>query len=298
LALGPIASPCAEKLPGAGKISYTFPKYESGEGMEFYADKQEYEAAVSDANFIFEKLKTTGDGFTIVDSLYRPSNTAHRKLPVIVFARGSATMGDAAPQLITCFHRLASQGFVVLAPQYRGSDGGEGQDEIGGVDLNDVFGALQLTKSLDYADSRNVFLYGESRGGMMTYQAVRDGFPANAAAVFGAFTDLEIMNQSPYVQKSIPQIWPDYGQHKDAIIRHRSAKYWPEKFSVPILIMNGTADQQVDPKQPLALAMQLQDLHKEYALILYANGNHLLTADRLDRDAQAVAWFRKHMRTE
>jgi hypothetical protein len=44
--------------------------------------------------------------------------------------------------------------------------------------------------------------------------------------------------------------------------------------------------------------MQLQDLHKEYALILHGNGNHLLTTDRLDRDAQAVSWFRKHMRTE
>jgi hypothetical protein len=31
-----------------------------------------------------------------------------------------------------------------------GSDGGEGQDEIGGADFNDVFGALQLIKSLDY----------------------------------------------------------------------------------------------------------------------------------------------------
>jgi hypothetical protein len=60
--------------------------------------------------------------------------------------------------------------------------------------------------------------------------------------------------------------------------------------------MNGTADQQVDPKQPLGLAVQLQDLYKEYALILYAN--HLLTADRLGRDAQAVSWFRKHMRIE
>jgi len=103
---GSIASPCAEKLPGAGKISYTFPKYESVEGMEFYADKQEYEAAVSDANFIFEKLKTTSNGITIVDCLYRQSNTAHRKLPIIVFVRGSATRGDAAPQLITCFYPL------------------------------------------------------------------------------------------------------------------------------------------------------------------------------------------------
>jgi len=36
------------------------------------------------------------------------------------------------------------------------------------------------------------------------------------------------VNQSSYVQKIIPQIWPDYDQHKDAVIRRRSAKYWPE----------------------------------------------------------------------
>jgi dipeptidyl aminopeptidase/acylaminoacyl peptidase len=290
-----VAAPSANGTVIA-KIAYAFPKYESVEGMDFYAEKSEYDAAVGDPKFTFEKLQTVSDGLSVVTYLYRPSESANRKLPVIIFSRGSATMGDAAPQLIAFFHRLASQGFVVVAPQYRGSDGGEGKDEIGGADLDDVTSALQLAKSLDYADTRNVFLYGESRGGMMTYQAVRDGLPVNAAAVFGAFTDLEIMNQSPYVQKVIPQIWPDYAQNKDAIIRRRSAKYWPEKLSVPLLIMNGTADQQVDPKQPLALAIQLQELHKDYALILYNNGNHLLTADRLDRDAQAIAWFRKHLR--
>jgi hypothetical protein len=34
-------------------------------------------------------------------------------------------------------------------------------------------------------------MYGESRGGMMTFQAIRRDLPVDAAAVFGAFTDLE-----------------------------------------------------------------------------------------------------------
>ncbi len=186
----------------------------------------------------------------------------------------------------------------MLAPQYRGSDGGEGKDEIGGADLNDVVAALQLIKSLDYADPRNVFPYGESRGGMMTYQAIRDGFPANAAAVFGAFTDLEIMNQSFVRAKNhsanLARLRPAQGRHHPPPLRQILAgKIHRSRFD-----HEGTADQQVDPKQLLGLAMQLQDLHKDYALILYANGNHLLTADRLDRDAQAVSWLRKHMRTE
>jgi dipeptidyl aminopeptidase/acylaminoacyl peptidase len=262
--------------------------------MDFYATQPEYDAAVGDPHFAFEKWQTSSGQFRIVTYLYRPSVPGDSPMPVIIFARGSATMGDAAPQLITMFHRLAAAGFLVVAPQYRGSDGGAGKDEIGGDDLEDLTSALDFAKTLPYADSHNIFLYGESRGGMMTYQAIRDGFPANAAAVFGAFTDLEIMNRSPYVQKVIPQIWPDYEQHKEAIIRRRSAKYWPEKLNVPLLIMNGTADQQVDPAQPLALAMQLQTLHKPYALILYNEGNHLLTAYRDDRDRQVVAWFQKH----
>src|SRR6266566_489639 len=105
------------------KISYAFPKYESVEGMDFYAEKTEYDAAVSDPKFTFEKLKTASDGLSIVTYFYRSAEPANRKFPVIIFSRGSATMGDAAPQLIAFFHRLASQGFLVIAPQYRGSDG-------------------------------------------------------------------------------------------------------------------------------------------------------------------------------
>lgn len=278
------------------KVRYTFPAYEQVKGIELAADKKEYEAAIENPAFVFEKLRYASDGLAVVSYLYRPRETSGRKYPLIIFARGSATMGDAAPPLIALFHRLGSQGFVILAPQYRGSDGGEGHDEVGGADLDDVMNVVLLAKSLDYVDLRNVFLYGESRGGMMTYQAIRDAIPVNAAAVFGAFTDLEIMNQSPRVRQLIPQIWPDYERQKESIIHRRSVKYWPEKLSVPILIMNGGADRQVDASQPLSLALQLQALKKEYALIIFAGGNHVLTADRLDRDDRAIRWFRRHMR--
>lgn len=283
------------RLWGAPDSTYSFPPYGQVEGIEFYADQGEYEAAVKDPAFTFEKMRYTSDGLSLVCYLYRPAQTTGKKLPLIVFLRGSVTMGDAAPQLITFFHRLASRGFVVLAPQYRGSDGGEGRDEIGGADLADVTNLLPFARALGYVDERNVFLYGQSRGGMMTYQAIRDGFPANAAAVFGAFTDLEIMVQSPYVQRLVAEVWPDFDQRKEAIVQRRSAKYWPEKISVPILIMNGGADPQVDASQPLGLALQLQALKKEYSLVIYAGGNHVLTRDRVDRDERAVQWFERHL---
>ncbi len=283
-------------LSTPGAYPYTFPAYDTVKGIDVYADPAEYDAAVHDAAFVFEKLRAPSDGLSIVTYLYRPADVAGKKLPLIVFLRGSTTMGDQAPQLVTFFHRLASRGFVVLAPQYRGSDGGEGRDEVGGADLADVTSMLPLARSLGYVDEANVFLYGESRGGMMTYQSIRDRFPARAAAVFGAFTDLDVMTQPPQLQKVVQQLWPDYAQNRKAIVERRSAEYWPEKLDVPLLIMNGTADPQVDASQPLGLALQLQALKKEYSLVLYAGGSHVLTKDRLDRDDRAVRWFEAHMK--
>jgi len=279
-----------------GKLSYTFPAYDKAEGIEFYAGRPEYDAAVSDGSFEFQKLSYASDGLKVIAYVYKPRQTEGKQFPAIVFNRGSGPAGDSAPLLISMFHRLASSGFVILAPQYRGSDGGEGRDEIGGADMDDVRNAVLLAKSLGCVDMKNLFLYGESRGGMMTYQAIRDGLPVNAAAVFGAFTDLEIMNRSPYVQKVIPQTWPDYETHKDEIIRRRSAKYWPERLSVPLLIMNGGADEQVDPGQPLQLAEQLQHLGKTYELIIYASDNHFLEKNRYDRDRRVVAWFESYLK--
>jgi dipeptidyl aminopeptidase/acylaminoacyl peptidase len=277
------------------RLPYTFPPYDRAEGIKPYADQSEYEQAVADRDFTFEKVRYASDGLKVIAYIYHPAAQGS-KLPAIIFNRGSGPAGDSAPPLIAFFHRLASSGFVVLAPQYRGSDGGEGRDEIGGADLDDVKNIVPLAASLGFIDLDNLFMYGESRGGMMTYQAIRDGAPINGAAVFGAFTDLEIMNRSPRVQKIIPQIWPDYDAHKDEIIRRRSAKYWPEKLSVPLLIMNGGADQQVDPMQPLQLAEQLQEQGKSYELHIYADDGHVLTNNRLDRDRMAIAWFRAHMK--
>ena len=98
------------------------------------------------------------------------------KRPVIVYNRGSYVRADIAPELLPMFHRLANAGFAVLAPMYRGSDGGEGRDEMGGADLNDLMNVMPVLNQLDSLDTRNVFLYGESRGGMMVFQAIGMAF--------------------------------------------------------------------------------------------------------------------------
>jgi dipeptidyl aminopeptidase/acylaminoacyl peptidase len=182
---------------------------------------------------------------------------------------------------------------------YRQSDGGEGRDEMGGRDVNDLMNTVALAKSLGFIDVNNLFLYGESRGGVMTYFAIKKNFPANAAAVYGAFTDLEaLIKERPevYRPQMLKQIWPDFDSRKDEIFRSRSANYWPESLGIPLLIMHGGADWSVNPSHSLTIAQKLQSLGKTYELIVYAGDGHRLARNQEDRDRRAVAWFRKHIK--
>jgi dipeptidyl aminopeptidase/acylaminoacyl peptidase len=102
--------------------AYNFPSYEQAvqtTDVERYTDKDSYEAAVKDTRFEFQKLTYFSDGLKVIAYVYKPRQTNGRKFPVIIFNRGSVVRGDIAPELISFFHRLAYEGFVVLAPMLR-----------------------------------------------------------------------------------------------------------------------------------------------------------------------------------
>ncbi len=153
---------------------------------------------------------------------------------------------------------------------------------------------IPLAKQLGFIDINNIFMYGESRGGMMTYLAIKRDFPMNAAAVFGALTDLEPVLEA-YPATMLRQFWPDFDTRKDEIIRARSAIFWPERLNVPLLIMHGGRDK-LPPSQYLALAQQLQKSGKTYDLIIYAEDNHYLKDNQDDRDRRAATWFKRHLK--
>jgi acetyl esterase/lipase len=160
-----------------------------------YYSRDEYTATVANPAVECLRIQYSSDGLKVVGFLVRPRANGAAKYPVIVYNRGGfRDIGKIDSWNLIDFYGFASQGFVVLASQYRGNDGGEGRDEVGGADVADVMALMQLARQLPYADAANVFLYGLSRGGMMSFLALKQGFPAKAAAVVGALVDLEAMN--------------------------------------------------------------------------------------------------------
>ena len=257
--------------------------------------KTEYEHARTDARFQMLRVIYPSDGLEVVAFVYGPS-AVRNGLPVIVYNRGSWVRQNAAPELLATLHRLANAGFLVVAPMYRGSEGAAGRDEMGGADLADLINVQTVIASLGYADVANVFLYGASRGGMMTLQALRDGFPARAAATFGAFTDLEKqVKEDPTSARYAPQIFPNYEVERAAIVERRSALRWADRISAPLLIMHGGEDKDVSPTHSIQLADKLQRNGQPYELLIVSGANHTLQPFEAERDEHAIRWFRRHL---
>ena len=286
-----------------GERPYSFPDYAQAYGytrfdgsqdtIEKYWTKAEYESAVDDQRFEFQKLLYASDGLSVVAYVYKPREIT-TALPTIVFNRGSGVHKDIAPVLVPYFHRLAQQGFVIVAPMYRQSDGGEGIDGNGGDDLADLLNIQALIESLPYADANNIFMTGESRGAMMVYQAIREGFPMRAAAVWGGFTDLQpLIDAQPMMFEYAKNNWPGFTEENlQAEIEKRSAVYWAEQINVPVLLMHGESDGSIPVGHTYELATRLQDNHRMYSLIVYADDNHILSRSQEERDRATVKWFR------
>jgi dipeptidyl aminopeptidase/acylaminoacyl peptidase len=274
----------------------TFPAYDQYQGIAAYAPAAaDYAQAVGDRAFVMERLTYRSDDLDVYAYLYRPAvPPTDRKLPVVVFNRGSYVRGEFAPEVLMPGNRLAREGFLVIAPMLRGSGGSRGHDEMGGADLHDVFNIVPVIRQIPYADPTRIFLYGQSRGGVMNLLAARDGFPARAIAGWGAFTDMAAyIAVDAGARQAVPVIWPAYAANEAAILESRSAIRWPEKINVPVLLMNGGADRQVLPLHALQLATALQNLGKPYELKIFHGEYHSIAGRARERDDEAIRWFRR-----
>jgi len=240
-------------------------------------------------NTEFYRIKYLSDGLRVVGFVVKPK-TDNLKLPVMIFNRGgNREFTKITEENLKFFSYLSSRGYVVLASQYRGNDGGQGREEFGGKDVNDVLNIIKLAKSLPFVDPSKIVMWGISRGGMMTYLAIKYGAEIKAAAAVGGITDLG-------------QLYHERGDDmKDVIIQlvgtkkeeweKRSAYYWPERINVPILILHGEADWRVNVSQAQKFSKKLEELNMVHELVVFPQGDHPLSTHFDERNQKILAWF-------
>lgn len=287
----------AEEIEAARREGFTMPPVEKF--VEALPNRREFERRRAYVGFECRHIQYLSDGLRVSGFLWKPKVTKGAPRPLIIYNRGgNREFGAVTPWYWSGFHVFLENGFVVLASQYRGNDGGEGREEFGGADVRDVLNLIPLARSLGYVDMNNVFMLGASRGGMMTYLALKQGMHVNAAAAIGGLADLvSSTKERPELLTHVyAELIPDFDKRADEALRERSAVYWADRINVPLLIMHGGSDWRANPvTQALAFGQKLQEQHKTYELIVYANDNHGLLLNRSASEKQIIDWFKRYL---
>lgn len=240
------------------------------------------------------------DGLKIKGLLVKPKKKG--KYPCIIYNRGgNRDFGSLkiAHGAIT-LGQIAKEGYVVIASQYRGNAGGEGKEEFGGNDVNDVTILPKVLKEIESADTTKIGMYGWSRGGMMTYIALTKMKEIKAAVVGGALSDCfsNIIDRPKIETTVMAELIPDYSENKELELEKRSAIKWVDKFpkDVPILLLHGNSDRRVKPEQSLNLALKFEKNRIPYRLMIFEGGDHGISEHKKEVNEQVMMWFNRYLK--
>jgi len=235
------------------------------------------------------KIRYKSQGHWVVGFIVEPKGKG--KAPVIIYNRGGSNDFAMITEEVvkTRLQKFASWGYIVFASQYSGNDGGEGKDEMGGSDLADVLNLKKLIETHPRADARRIGMYGISRGGMMTYMALRKVKWIKAVATIAGMSDLVSMETFRLEMKG--HFKRMFGGSKKEKIK-RSAAYWAEEIKTPLLLQHNIFDPKVDIKDSLKVWAKAKNARLE----IYKGSSHGIKEYRNDVDKKMRAWFKKYLK--
>ncbi len=248
-----------------------------------------------------EKITYDSGGLNVKGYIAYP-NDESKKYPCVIWCRGGIGNAGAIDAFNAqgIFGQLASWGYVVFSTQYRGNAGGDGKDQFGGEDINDVLNLIPLAEEIPQANTDIWGIEGWSRGGMMTYLTLTKTDIFKAAVVTGGIANLRCSSdESRFMRKLYQVTMGEYGSGDfNSRCESRSIINFADKLpkSTPILLMHGTADNRVFPHDSLDLSFKLLEYEIPFRLLMLENGDHFLKAHRKEVDANRKMWFEKYLK--
>ena len=202
---------------------------------------------------------------------------------------------------------FANAGFVVLAPNPRGSTGygktwrEANRRDWGGKDLEDVARGAAWLGEQGIADARRIGAYGASYGGYLTLMALAlrpDRFAAGVSIVgvvsWKTMHDTTRGDLREYLLRELGD------PAKDAeLFRERSPLTHAGKIRAPLLILHGANDPRVprSEAEQLVKALEYGRVH-EYHVYEGEGHGFRVTENRVDALRRALEWFDLHLRGE
>ena len=247
-------------------------------------------------NIFVYKILYRSQGHKVVGFIVEPRSG--KNLPCIIYNRGGSGEFGAlkiGPLFTRLPANLASHGYIVIASQYSGNAGGEGVDEMGGTDLEDVLNLQKILKKYSRANPQKIGMYGESRGGTMTYLSLAKVLWIKAAVTVGAPTNLLRQEKlRPEMKEHFKKMFGGSVPEK----KKRSAIFWAHLFhkKTPLLVMHGGSDWRVSPLDSTELAQKLYENHTPYRLVLFEGSSHGLSEHGNESTQMIISWFERFLK--
>lgn len=221
-----------------------------------------------------------------------PRKLGAKKAPLLVLPHGGVH-ADFTTYHTHIVRELMDQGYVVIAPEYRGSTGyGKGYEQAidyGGLEVDDCVAARDWAVQNLPVDGAHVGMIGWSHGGLIALLAVYDhpdkfqacyaGVPvSDLVARMGYLTDdyREEFSAPFHLGKTANQDVDEY--------RRRSPAWNAAKLRTPLLVHTTTNDRDVNSIEVEQLIAQLKAAGKtfEYKIYKDAPGGH--SFNRIDTE--------------
>jgi dipeptidyl aminopeptidase/acylaminoacyl peptidase len=232
--------------------------------------------------------------------------------PLIVLVHGgvhSNNMSGGPANAANIVRELVEQGYVVAAPDYRGSTGYgaayEAAIDYGGKENDDILGARQwMLERYSFLDPARVGVVGWSHGGMIALFNILLHPEAWACAYAGEpVTDLT--ERRKYL-KSMPQTMIESAGEAaatdDEEYRRRSPVTYAGKLEKPLLLHGNTSDETVHVVEVRHMvdALQAQGRVFEFKIYDAAPGGHhfnrIDTALARESRAEIFAFLRRYLK--
>ena len=245
----------------------------------------------------------SSDGTEVHSMLVKPVDyVAGRAYPMILYIHGGPNGQDDHGFDFTD-QWFAANGYVVLAPNYRGSSGRGAayqkaiHKDWGHFEVVDLLGAVDAVVKSGLADPNRLGIGGWSYGGISTNYTIASD-PRFKAAISGAGSSLQLTmyGMDQYIVQYEQELGAPW-KNPDAWMKVSYPFFHADRIKTPTLFMGGEKDFNV----PIAGGEQMYQALKSQGidtqLVIYPGQFHGLTMPSYERDRlqRYIDWYNKYL---
>lgn len=240
------------------------------------------------------------DGTPVPAWIFYPAKTGKKLPPAVIVPHGGPSW-LFQNLWYPIFQHMVSRGWLVLAPNYRGSTGYgrswqlANRFDIGGIDTRDVVAGQDYLLREGLADGRRIAITGRSHGGYLTMTCLTqypDKFAGGSAVVpfLNWFTSHQKIRDDlkQWDLENMGDPVENYARWYDA-----SPYFFLDRIKAPVQLICGANDPRCPADDSRDAYDKMRKLGKQVELILYEDEGHafLKMTNLIDHELRRIAFL-------